>query len=236
MFERIKNEIMADHEKNTANALFYIANGFYPTWAEENRHNPDNGLKSHSTALRWSQYQRGEITREKAVELAQKRVVREREKELARKLERLREVELAPDLRYIVVGVEWTRSSTWGHNPHATVTTQCGRTVGTASGCGYDKESTAIAEAFNASPSILKELFKLKETALAAGGSDESRTTCTGRDNRHVCGYGAGYGAMPLFEGGVGVSCYWQMFKACGFKVTESHGKTFDSYSVSREG
>lgn len=37
----------------------------------------------------------------------------------------------------------WKRSATWGHNPNVHFR---GEIVGKASGCGYDKESAALAE------------------------------------------------------------------------------------------
>ena len=58
------------------------------------------------------------------------------------------------------VSVEWKKSRVWGYNPAVTVDAwtvdtdgaqECATTTGRASGCGYDKQSTAIAEAFNAS-------------------------------------------------------------------------------------
>lgn len=112
-----------------------------------------------------------------------------------------------------------------GFNPHASVWAY-GFTEGTASGCGYDKESSAVAEAFNKNNSILKIIYNMKEKAL----KDNEDIT-----NRDACGYGAGYGALPYFDGGVGMNCFVWILKTYGFKCEEVHGKHFDSYSFKKE-
>ena len=235
MFTRIKENVMEDHEKRCKEVAFYIENGYYPRWAEHSRNNPDRGLKEHSTATRWQQYCNGKITREKAVELATKRAIKEAEKSLSKYLERLKVAADAPELTFIEVTVEWVRNNYWGNNPHATVRTNAGWFEGRASGCGYDKESTAIAEAFNRCPSILKALYELKEKGLAEGNSDRSETSCTGRNNTAVCGYGAGYSSIPYFEGGVGSSCFWDILRKCGFSFESAYNKRISVYWLCRE-
>lgn len=234
-FAMIEKRVNEDHEQNTADTAFYIENGYFPTWAEEHRTDPDRGLKAYSTETRWKQYQAGTISREKAVELATKRAQKAAEKKTAAKLAKLDRVANAPDLTFISVSVDWVRSSTWGYNPHVEVRTNTGTYTGTASGCGYDKESAAIAEAFNKCDSILKALYQLKENGLRAGKTDKSKSTCSGVDNRNICGYGSGYSVIPYFEGGVGASCYWSILKDCGFSTSCHHGKHSDFYSVSKE-
>ena len=234
-FAMIEKNVREDHEKRTADTAFYIENGYFPTWAEEHRTDPDRGLKANSTETRWKQYQAGTISREKAVELATKRATKEIEKKTAAKLAWLDRVANAPDLTFISVSVDWVRSRTWGYNPHVEVRTNTGTYYGTASGCGYDKESAAIAEALNQCDSVLKALYTLKEKALQAGQTDESKTASCGRSNGKICGYGAGYGAIPYFEGGVGSSCFWEILRKCGYKTSGHHGKHSDYYSIERE-
>ncbi len=249
-FAMIEKRITEEAEKNTADTVFYIENGYFPTWAEEYRTDPDRGLKANSTETRWNQYQAGTISREKAVELATKRATKQIEKKTAAKLAKLDRVANAPDLTFISVSVDWVRSRTWGYNPHVEVRTNTGTYYGTASGCGYDKESAAIATAINASPSImrvlyehaenecdsiLKALYQLKENGLRAGKTDASKTACTGVDNRNICGYGSGHSVLPYFEGGVGASCFWSILKDCGFKTIGHHSKHSDFYSVEKE-
>lgn len=235
-FTEIKKNVIEDSEERKENRAFYIANGYMPTWSEEHRGKDiDRGLKEYSTETRWTQYSRGKITREKAVELATKRALKEIEKETAAQLDKLDRVAQAADLTFISISVDWVRSRTWGYNPHAEAHTNTGLYSGTASGCGYDKESAAIAEALNQCDSVLKALYTLKEKGLRAGKSDKSKTASGGRSNGEICGYGAGYGVIPYFECGVGVSCFWSILEKCGYKTSGHHGKHSDYYSVEKE-
>lgn len=234
-FTMIKNIVKEDAQKTAENRRFYILNGYMPTWAQEHHTDPDRGLKEYSTARRWEQYTKGEITREKAVEYATARALKEIDKKTAATLAKLDRVAAAPDLDYISISVDWVRSRTWGYNPHAEISTNAGRYNGTASGYGYDKESAAIADGLNQCDSVLKALYTLKENGLRAGLSDESKTACCGRSNGEICGYGAGYGAVPYFEGGVGASCFWSILEKCGFRVRCHYTKHSNYYSVEKE-
>lgn len=235
-FTMIKNEVRQDAEKRISDTAHYILYGYMPSWAAEHQTDSDRGLKQHSTATRWEQYTSGKISREKAVELATKRATKEIEKKTAAKLAKLDRVVKAPDLTSISISVDWVRSRTWGYNPTAKAYTNNGTFIGRASGCGYDKESAAIAEALNQCDSILKALYTYKENQLQAGKTDESKTASCGRSNGSIIGYGSGYGAIPYFEGGVGASCFWAILKKCGFITRENHsGKHSDFYSVEKE-
>lgn len=234
-FTELKKIVNEDAEQTAENRRFYILNGYLPTWTEEHHGDPDRGLREYSTARRWEQYKAGEISREKAVELATKRALKAIEKDTAAKLARLDRVAAAPDLSFISISVDWVRSRTWGNNPHAEARTNTGVFNGTASGCGYDKESAAIADALNQCDSVLKALYTLKEEGLRAGLSDKSKTAACGRSNGDICGQGSGYGAIPYFEGGVGASCFWSILKKCGFKTSRHHGKHSDYYIVEKE-
>lgn len=193
----------------------------------------DRGIRRYSTETRWNQYKAGEITREKAVYYAAKRAAKKIEKETAAKIAHLEKVAAAPDISFIRVSVEWSRSS-YGSNPRCEVWTGSGEYYGRAGGWGYDKESAAVATAFNSSNEILKVLYTLKETALAAGGDDFSKSACTHVDNRNIIGYGSGYSVIPYFEGGVGVSCFWSILKKAGFEVRGEHGKKYDVYRLEK--
>lgn len=233
-YTNIKNEVITDSETRKNNTAFYILNGYMSTWAAEHHGDPDRGLQEYSTATRWEQYKNGRITREKAVEFATARAFREIDKKTAAQLAQLDRVAAAPDLSYMSISVDWVRSRTWGYNPRAEVMSNAGTFTGTASGYGYDKESAAVAEALNQCDSVLQILYTYKENALAAGESDESKTASCGRSNGSIIGYGAGYGAIPYFEGGVGVSCFWSILKKCGFHVTGHHGTHSDFYTIEK--
>lgn len=237
MFERLTKAFLEDKETQRQRNEFFIIHGFYESWSEEHKTESDNGLKRYSTARRWEQYQNGEIDRTKACEFAIKRMNKEIEKEIEKKLAHLEAVANAPEVDYITVNVEYRRSSVWGYNPAAEVITSGESDIfrGYASGCGYDKESAAVAEAFNKSLGIMKVLYTLKEKALEAGESDESKTACTGHDNRNCVGYGAGYSVIPYFEGGVGVGCFWDILKKAGYKTRCNYGKHENFYSIYKE-
>ena len=234
-YEKLTQRINEEAEQHKQDAISFIVNGYMLSRAEEHRNNPDRGIKEYSTRAKWADYQVGRIDREKAIELATKRAIKEVEKITAETLATLNRVANAPDLDFISVSVDWVRSRTLGYNPHAEVRTNTGIYYGSASGCGYDKESAAVAGAFNQCDSILKALYNLKENGLRVGKTDTDETACTGVDNRNICGYGSGYSVLPYFEGGVGVSCFWSILKKCGFNVTEYHNKHNDFYIISNE-
>lgn len=223
MFENLKAALHQEHENKKAAAREYIQHGYMKTWAAEHQKESDEGIKRHSTAARWDAYQAGKISREKAVELATARRMKELEKELAQNMQQLDAAEAAPDVKGIAIHVEWKRSATWGYNPHAAViVNQANRYTGSASGCGYDKRTAAIAEAANKSAVLQRMLYTLKEKALESG---------------EKMPYGAGSGVIPYFEGGVGMSSYRELFRRCGLRITIDYesGKHYDSYYFERE-
>lgn len=124
-----------------------------------------------------------------------------------------------PDVKHIRMSIEWRKSPTWGCNPHLTgsvVTTdgEChyDKDV-TCSGCGYDKESTVMAEFLNA---YLQGMLWRKRNF---------------RTRKPPYGVRYQKGWMPYFEGGVGADCTVSVLKWLGFKLTSSsHGKTWDFY------
>lgn len=232
-FPRLLAEINANYDRLTADTFHYIRLGWFPSWANEHHNDPDRGLKQHSTARRWEQYKAGEITREKAIELAERRAVNEIEKSRVGKIASLEAAANAPRISSASVTVEWAKSRTWGANPTAELLNMGdGRTVGHASGCGYDKESAAIAEAMNASPAALRILYELGEAALERGESPRSTSACSGYHWGGCIGYGAGYSVLPYWEGGVGSSCFWDILKKAGYTVRHAgSGKMFDCYT-----
>ena len=147
-------------------------------------------------------------------------------------------VAAAPTLTACRISVEWKKSRVWGYNPAVTVdawtvdadgVTECTTTTGRASGCGYDKQSAAIAEAFNASPAILKALYNAEEKRLKGR---ESRK----QSRRDFIGYGSGSSARPYFEGGCGVSVFYKIFENCGYNFDQvASGKTFDAYNITKK-
>jgi len=122
---------------------------------------------------------------------------------------------MRPDVREIEITINWNKSLTWGYTPRAeysAVNADGTRITGvfTCSGCGYDKESTVVAKIFNA--------------------------CCSGmlwrkRNSKKKAPYGIRFGWMPVFEGGVGMSCYYSISAFIGGTLESvAHGKTFDVY------
>ena len=119
------------------------------------------------------------------------------------------------------VVVEWKRNKTWGNNPR--VTLKDGKEYsGYASGCGYDKESTAVAMALNEDPAILRALYR--ERAL---NIDET--------NEKLFGYGV-TGFLPQFSGGVGMSSIISCLSRLGFHCSHVSTSSTDVYTFERRG
>lgn len=154
-------------------------------------------------------------------------------KEIEKKLSELAYTLNSGELNSIKVSVEWKRSATWGSNPKAEAWARFKMMdseyndsnyveSGSIGGCGYDKLSTAVAEVLNQVPQLKRALYLLK--------AKKPNVT-----NHDLFGYGSGYGKLPSFEGGVGVSCYPAIFKAIGFEFrTVASGKTFDVFEITK--
>ena len=232
-YNAIENEVHESYKEKGKNIRFYIHHGYMASWADEYKVESDGGIKEYSNDYRWKQYHSGKISRETAVEYAVLRTLKEIEKELWVDLERLKAIENAKIPSFISIKTEWVRNRTGGSNTHTEIYVQgVGYHNGSASGCGYDKESTAFASAAKRSFALKKILCELKEAALKEGKSDKSKSTCTGIDNREVCGYGTGYDPIPVFEGGAGMNSIISIFKRYVYKVVESHGKRYDYYEL----
>lgn len=152
-------------------------------------------------------------------EAAQKKIfarfIRENEKNRGKYLAKIAAAEAAPDITAAHIDVEWKKSAVWGYNPTAEITGQQRRTSGHASGCGYDKQSAAIASAANVNPEIMRILYKHAENG---GVFPYSVNTWAG---------------LPYFDGGCGVSCFYNVFDACGYSwVDVAHGKIYDVYRL----
>ena len=155
------------------------------------------------------------------------RKIKAQNKELQKELTRIQTVFNAPELLEITISIEWKRSQMWGSNPNATAAEHTTNGYnryesGCISGCGYDKESTALANAVNQSNAFLKLMYAVKENAPTV-------------KNHDLFGYGSGYGILPNLEGGVGTSCYYKIMEKLGYKFNNTaSGKTFDVYTITK--
>lgn len=128
------------------------------------------------------------------------------------------------DIESVVINVEWKRSQMWGMNPNANAYINGVGEVssGSISGCGYDKQSTAVAKVLNQIPQLIKKMYEVKENNIDV-------------KNHELFGYGSGYGVLPYFKGGVGVGCYNKILNKIGYSFeTITSGKTFDVYKISK--
>lgn len=127
------------------------------------------------------------------------------------------------DVKRIELDITWKKSRTWGYCPHCEYevwmqdeTFHHGTT--SASGCGYDKHSTVIANVFN---KFCKGMAwrKRNSSKVAPYG------IC------HV-GKGADKSWPPYFEGGIGASCYPAIVKYLGGEMESHEGRTWDSHTI----
>ena len=117
----------------------------------------------------------------------------------------------------VSISVEWKKSQTWGANPHATVYAAFTVTKGRASGCGYDKESAAIASAFNDNPEVMAIIYTAVEAGIKPGYSVFDSF------------------GLPFFDGGCGVNCFYTVFENCGYQFNKiPGGRNFDCYLIER--
>lgn len=181
-------------------------------------------LCNYATELKQKQFKEGTISKEKITGIIKKKVLKEKNKGLNEDLQKIGNVEKAEAPQYINISVEWRNCRTYGNlSAHANIIINGLSFTGFASGYGYDRESTAIADALNKSFSALKVLYTKKNNAFD-------------KTNHQLLGYGSGYGVLPYFEGGVGTKCLLALFEKAGYKlITESHGKRFDCYNLKLE-
>lgn len=138
-------------------------------------------------------------------------------------------------VKRIEITIEWKRSKIWGSNPHAEARVSFHDGTFeysdgyTASGCGYDKQSTVVAEIFN---KYLK--YKLWNKTIEE---------CKRNDRDWKGSKQAPYGIWADiyegiesrgFSGGIGTSCYVAISEFIGgqFKTIAS-GKSFDVFEYS---
>ena len=121
------------------------------------------------------------------------------------------------------ISVEYRRDSYWGNNkPCATVEALTEKrryeTKASAGGCGYDRQSAAIASACNANPAIMAILYAHAEKGLPFSYSVHT------------------FAGVPSFDGGCGVSCFYNVFSECGYEFRQvASGKMFDAYTITKK-
>jgi hypothetical protein len=194
-------------------------------------------ISCYGTFKTATQYKNGELEEEKAYKRAIKSAINENKKYRNKSLLKIAEAENAEELEYIRINVDWVRNRTWGYNPKVEIWTNCGYYTGSASGCGYDKESSAIAEALNSSPEVMKKLYELAEKMLKEVGDIAYKSELNCISWRNSIGYGSGYSIRPYFEGGVGIGCFERILNKMGYLWHNTgSGKHWDCYNITKKG
>jgi hypothetical protein len=179
------------------------------------------GWRDMMTPKTFEAIQASEPDEKPAPELLEKikaKHARQEAKRTAERLERVAEVEAAAAVPCVSVNVEYIKSRTWGYNAAATVRAWHDVTEGYASGCGYDKESAAIASAMNKNPEIMRILYDHAEAGEAFPYSVSV------------------FAGLPVFVGGCGVECFEKVFAACGYDWREAgRGNHFAVYNIERK-
>jgi hypothetical protein len=180
---------------------------------------------------------KGKSLKESTLQEAKAYLIKRKEKQVFKSIERqvnrVLTIGKAGEFIEARISIEWKKSKTWGMNPSAECVyiykdaegnTRTNRVFsGSVSGCGYDKQSTSVANCLNQIDEIVKILYTIKNDNLD-------------QDNRDIFGYGSGYGITPSIEGGVGVSCYPRIFEKLGYEFkTIASGKTFDVYTITKK-
>lgn len=122
---------------------------------------------------------------------------------------------------YIEIDVEWKKSSTWGWCPTAEMSWEDAKgnwhrieKAGHASGCGYDKHSTVVADALNHFKNLRYAVRNKNFKNAPYGISKSDYTYC-------------------YFEGGVGMSCYPRIMDWLGYEMKYvADGKTYDKWVI----
>lgn len=156
---------------------------------------------------------------------------KKRAEEINKALDHLKLVSEAKDFQgEFIITVEWKYSRMWRSNPKAMTNYGfVGRSIG---GCGYDKLSTATAEALNSNLSILKLLYEKKEAWMKL----HDNKNLTEEEKRGFIGYGSGYGIIPSFEGGVGVSSHQRIIEGLGLRwMNVSSTSNTDVFMITKQ-
>jgi len=136
----------------------------------------------------------------------------------------------------MTITIEWVKSKTWGMNPHAGVRVSYKdgkseyRDGYSCSGCGYDKQSTVIADIFN--DFLRYKLYQLHKWEDSINGEKTSYPYGVYYYNGDIGKkLESGYISKPTFNGGVGTSCYYKIAEFIGGEFKNlSSGKSFDVF------
>ena len=181
----------------------------------------DHSLNNYLTKLKQQQLKNGEITREEALKFATKKIEKVYKKQLEEDINKINDImESEENFDEIYLQIQ-SKKNAYGYQYKCNLSADEGTNIiGTfTNGCGYDKLSSAISEVLNEYKPLLKMLYEVKESNINT-------------NNRELLGYGSGYGLLPYFEGGVGISCYYKIFNSIGLQFKEINS---DLYVITRK-
>ena len=120
----------------------------------------------------------------------------------------------APFILHLEIEITWKKSKTWGLCPHAearwkdTEGWHYDEKAGSASGCGYDKLSSCVAEVLNKvlTRNLYEKRRKVATKSKIPGGVPYGLTTSE-------------YHVQPWFMGAVGINCYYECIEFLGGKM-----------------
>ena len=174
-----------------------------------------NTINFYITDLRKQQLKDGKITLEKVQQIAIKKANKEAEKQTAEKIEKVKNIYATTENMEDINIIVQTKKTNLGYQYKAILATDTLRIEGKyTGGWGYDKLSTALAEVLNQYQPLMKAMYDYIDDKMFEEGSLTI-------NNHKVLGYGSGYGILPYFESGVGVSSFYTIFDNLGLKLTQ---------------
>ena len=203
MFINLKNSLVSKNNEEVKRQLENIEN--------ENM----NTLNFYTTNLRQEQFKEGKISMDKFKACAKTKMLKETKKQLDKELKELEKIENNHklfDTLYIQIQ---SKKTSLGYQFKATLSDNIEKIEGKyTGGWGYDKLSSAIAEVLNEYLPLKELLYNYKEKYLFENKLIQA-------NNHEIFGYGSGYGILPYFEGGVGVSSYYKIFNTIGLEFKQ---------------
>jgi hypothetical protein len=176
-------------------------------------------IENNVSKLILTKFKQGIISLDELKSKAIAKVNKALDKQAASLLAYITALENATDFKGGSVSIEWKKSANWGANPNCKFSNNSDYTnyfSGSISGCGYDKESTAMAQAFNQCDSLVKLVLLGFENGILT------------KENA----YGVSCEKMP-FQGGVGTNCFISSLKKLGWNMKKvGSGKTFDCWDI----
>lgn len=183
-------------------------------------------LLKELTPSKREKYQNGEIDRKQAVEYAKQHFHLERAKQQEKELEQMKVIYNSPDVKELKIDIYNKKQA----SPCCVVKLD-GISVETKNyyGGGYDKESTAVGDALNSFPCLLKLLYTRKEEFV-------SKNNFLNNDQIFNCNNGV-VGALPEFSCARGLNPLLKALESLGFElVEEKYGKNEKHYLYKMKG